>query len=170
MTSPPTTEFPWNYGSLPATATRYPIWDNRRSSMPGSLQIGIDPNIVPMWAPGYMVPIREGPTRNRLPSKGPSKPLPDNWETAQTWKEADQNDFDNFHYDYNPYAEELPAAPFPLPDSPNHEYYPHQQHHPRRISGYHPPQYGIYLMGGGDNPDRQEGGSDLPPPDPEEEE
>ncbi|SJL18608.1 uncharacterized protein ARMOST_22205 [Armillaria ostoyae] len=111
------------------------------------------------------------PTRNNWPSKKPSRPSPDNWETAQTWKAADQNDFDNFYYDdYNPYAEELPAAPFPLPDSPDHERHLHQPPHPRRLHGYHPPQYGQHPFAGGDNPNRQEEGSEQPIPDPAKEE
>ncbi|SJL00848.1 uncharacterized protein ARMOST_04162 [Armillaria ostoyae] len=76
----------------------------------------------------YMDPTGKERMRSNWPSKTPSRLSHDNWETAQTWKEADQNDFDHFHYDYNPYADELPAAPFPLPDSPSQTFQARTHH------------------------------------------
>ncbi|SJL08164.1 uncharacterized protein ARMOST_11527 [Armillaria ostoyae] len=61
-------------------------------------------------------------------------------------EDALQNDFDHFHYNYNLYADELSAAPFPLPDSP----------------GYHVPQYNTRTLAG-QGPDDETGGSDNPP-------
>ncbi|SJK98310.1 uncharacterized protein ARMOST_01575 [Armillaria ostoyae] len=169
-TSAPTTAPPWAFGLPPPTVTSYLALGGKPSSPLEFSRTETGQGTGPTRAPDYRDFTEEGPTRSRLPSKRPSKPLPDNWETDQTWKAADQNDFDNFYYDdYNPYAEELPAAPFPLPDSPNHESHL-RPHHPRRLHGYHPPQYGTHPFAGGDNPDRQEGGSDQPIPDPAEEE
>ncbi|SJL11281.1 uncharacterized protein ARMOST_14684 [Armillaria ostoyae] len=175
ITSAPRSAYQWGFGSQPVTETTYHDWAEKQSLLPASSRTGTDPDTARTQDPDYRAHTEAEPTKNNWPSKRPSKPSPDNWEIAQTWSEASasagQNDFDNFYYDdYNPYAEELPAAPFPLPDSPSHEYHPHQQHHPRRLRAYHPPQYGTHPFAGGDNPDRQEGGSDQPIPDPAEEE
>ncbi|SJL16273.1 uncharacterized protein ARMOST_19793 [Armillaria ostoyae] len=111
----------------------------------------------------------EGPMRNSWQSRTPSRRLPDNWETDQTWRVADQNDFDHFHYDYNPYADELPAAPFPLPDSPGWTTQPHH-HHAQRLQGYHIPQYGRYPIAGQEPPDNEQAAGSSDPPKPSEEE
>ncbi|SJL16556.1 uncharacterized protein ARMOST_20082 [Armillaria ostoyae] len=148
--------------------TSYPAWDGRPSSLLESSRIEIERDTAQTWAHDYMGPIKEERTRNRSPSRTHSRPSRDNWETAQTWREAGQNDFDHFHYDYNPYAEELPAAPFPLPDSPTQTTH-HRPHHPRRLQGYHPPQYRTHPIAGQDPPDDEHaGGSDNPPVNTEE--
>ncbi|SJL18528.1 uncharacterized protein ARMOST_22121 [Armillaria ostoyae] len=137
-------------------ATSYPAWDARRSSQPGSSRTEIDPDTVQSREHNYMVPIEEGRMRSSWPSRMPSRPWHDNSETALTWREADQNDFDNFHYDYNPYAEELPAAPFPLPDSPSWTTRTHT-HHPQRLQGYKPPRRATHAFSGQGPSDEEEG-------------
>ncbi|SJL08340.1 uncharacterized protein ARMOST_11703 [Armillaria ostoyae] len=162
---------PWTTTSPPPMAMNYPAWDNRQPSLLGSLRTEIDRDTAPSRDLDYMGHIEEEPTRSRLPSKMPSRPWHDSWETAPTWKEADQNDFDHFHYDYNAYEEELPLAPFPLPDSPNWEIYPPPRtHHPRRLQGYRAPQYSNNPFSGQGPDDEQAGGSDKPPEPPTDEE
>ncbi|SJL11387.1 uncharacterized protein ARMOST_14790 [Armillaria ostoyae] len=147
--------------SPPPTVTSYHAWDERQSSQPGFLKTEIDPAMVPSQGIDYRVPIEEGLMRNRLPSKTPSRPWHDSWETAPTWKEADQNDFDHFHYDYNPYIEELPAAPFPLPDSPSWTTPTHLPHS-RRLQKYRPTQYSTHVFSGQGPEDEEEGGASKP--------
>ncbi|SJL17948.1 uncharacterized protein ARMOST_21519 [Armillaria ostoyae] len=160
--SQPITEYQWIPTSPPPTATNYHAWDERQSSRLGFLQTEIDPSTAPSQGIDYMAPIEEEHMRNRLPSKASSKTWHDNWETAPTWKEADQNDFDHFHYDYNPYIEELPAAPFPLPDSPSWAAPTHLPH-PRRLQKYRPAQYSTHVLSGQGPDDEEEGESSKPP-------
>ncbi|SJL15410.1 uncharacterized protein ARMOST_18907 [Armillaria ostoyae] len=106
----------------------------------------------------YMVPIEEGRMRSNWPSKKPLRPWHDSWETAPTWKEADQNDFDNFHYNYSP---ELPATPRPLPDSPTWTTHT-RHHHPRHLQKYRPAQYSTHAFSGQGPDDEEEGGASKP--------
>ncbi|SJL16255.1 uncharacterized protein ARMOST_19775 [Armillaria ostoyae] len=140
---------------------RYNLAAHNRVSMDAHLAATYDPAMVPSQGVDYMVPIEEGLMRNRLPSKTPSRPWHDSWETAPTWKEADQNDFDHFHYDYNPYIEELPAAPFPLPDSPSWAAPTHLPHS-RRLQKYRPTQYSTRVFSGQGPEDEEEGGTSKP--------
>ncbi|SJL13333.1 uncharacterized protein ARMOST_16773 [Armillaria ostoyae] len=140
---------------------RYNLAAHNRVSMDAHLAATYDPATVPSRAVDYMVPIEEELMRNNWPSKTPSRPWRDNWETAPTWKEADQNDFDHFHYDYNPYIEELPAAPFPLPDSPSWTTQTHLPHS-QRLQKYRPAQYGTHAFSGQGPDDEEEGGSSKP--------
>ncbi|SJL18903.1 uncharacterized protein ARMOST_22505 [Armillaria ostoyae] len=73
-----------------------------------------------------------------------------------------RNDFDHFHYDYNPYIEELPAAPFPLPDSPSWATPTHLPHS-RRLQKYRPTQYSTRVFSGQGPEDEEEGGLVNPP-------
>ncbi|SJL08909.1 uncharacterized protein ARMOST_12283 [Armillaria ostoyae] len=140
---------------------RYNLAAHNRISMDAHLATTYDPATAPSQGVDYMVPIEEGLMRNRLPSKASSKTWHDSWETAPTWKEADQNDFDHFHYDYNSYIEELPAAPFPLPDSPSWATPTHLPH-PRRLQKYRPTQYSTHVFSGQGPDDEEEGGSSKP--------
>ncbi|SJL02764.1 uncharacterized protein ARMOST_06100 [Armillaria ostoyae] len=139
----------------PPTVTNYHAWDERQSSRLGFLKTEIDPATAPSQGIDYMVPIEEGLMRNRLPSKR-LETWHDSWETAPTWKEADQNDFDHFHYDYNPYIEELPAAPF---HSRLPSWTPTHLPHPRRLQKYRPTQYSTHVFSGQGPDDEEEGGS-----------
>ncbi|SJL00960.1 uncharacterized protein ARMOST_04273 [Armillaria ostoyae] len=161
ITSQPITEYRWTSTSPPPMVTSYRAWDERQSSRLGSLKTEIDPAMAPSQGVDYKVPIEEGLTRSRWQSKTPSKPWHDSWETAPTWKEEDQNDFDHFHYDYNPYIEELPAAPFPLPDSPSWTTPTHLPH-PRRLQKYRPAQYSTRAFSGQGPDDEEEGGASKP--------
>ncbi|SJL08322.1 uncharacterized protein ARMOST_11685 [Armillaria ostoyae] len=141
--------------------TRYNLAAHNRIAMDFYLATTYDPDTAPSRGHEYMDLIEEGRMRSSWPSKTPSRPWHDNWETAQTWKEADQNDFDNFHYDYNPYAEELPAAPFPLPDSPSWTT-PTYPPHPRRLQKYRPTQYTTHAFSGQGPDDEEEGEPSKP--------
>ncbi|SJL18406.1 uncharacterized protein ARMOST_21995 [Armillaria ostoyae] len=140
---------------------RYNLAAHNRVSMDAHLAATYDPAMAPSQGGDYMVPIEEGLMRNRWPSKTPSRPWHDSWETAPTWKEADQNDFDHFHYDYNPYIEELPAAPFPLPDSPSWAAPTHLPHS-RRLQKYRPAQYSTRVFSGQGPEDEEEAGTSKP--------
>ncbi|SJL09550.1 uncharacterized protein ARMOST_12930 [Armillaria ostoyae] len=105
----------------------------------------------------YMAPIEEGRMTSRLPSKAPSKTWHDSWETAPTWKEADQNDFDHFHYDYNPYTEELPAAPFHYPTPPSWTTPTHLPHS-RRLQKIQANQHSTRVFSGQGPDDEEEEG------------
>ncbi|SJL04702.1 uncharacterized protein ARMOST_08072 [Armillaria ostoyae] len=139
-------------------------WDIRRDDVePEFLRTGIDPGTAPSRVDDYMVPIEGGRTMSSWPSKKPSRPWHDSSGIDPIWKEADQNDFDHFHYNFNPYAEELPAAPFPLPDSPSWTTHTHP-HHSQRLQKYRPPQYATHLLSG-QGPDNEEEGEPSKPSD-----
>ncbi|SJL13788.1 uncharacterized protein ARMOST_17236 [Armillaria ostoyae] len=140
---------------------RYNLAAHNRVPMDVHLAATYDPATAPSQGIDYMVPIEEGLMRNRSPSKTSSKTWHDSWETAPTWKGADQNDFDHFHYNYNPYIEELPTAPFPLPDSPSWATPTHLPH-PRRLQKYRPTQYSTQVFSGQGPDDEEEGGASGP--------
>ncbi|SJL03644.1 uncharacterized protein ARMOST_07001 [Armillaria ostoyae] len=96
------------------------------------------------------------------PSSGWSSPYLSWPLDRETRTPPNSEEFDNFYHDPETFRDYTPQnyTPFPYqpPDSPP---YPN---HPRRIQGYHAPQYGIYPMGGAN--DGAEGSNTNPPTDP----